>query len=90
MWETPVGIRIPDAVRANPRAVSRPARPHPTPRGRHGHRRLEASATRLDDDTLTVVVCGEFKRGMSSLLNALLEESPPLFPVDAGEAARYR
>jgi GTPase SAR1 family protein len=29
-----------------------------------------------------VVVCGEFKRGKSSLLNALLEE-PDLFPVDS-------
>jgi predicted GTPase len=45
--------------------------------------RLEASAARLGADALTVVVCGEFKRGKSSLLNALLEESPPLFPVDA-------
>lgn len=45
--------------------------------------RLAASAARLGDDTLTVVVCGEFKRGKSSLLNALLEEAPPLFPVDA-------
>jgi type IV secretory pathway ATPase VirB11/archaellum biosynthesis ATPase len=45
--------------------------------------RLAASAARLGDDTLTVVVCGEFKRGKSSLLNALLEEVPPLFPVDA-------
>lgn len=45
--------------------------------------RLAASAAQLGDDTLTVVVCGEFKRGRSSLLNALLEEVPPLFPVDA-------
>jgi len=37
----------------------------------------------LASDSLTVVVCGEFKRGKSSLLNALLDEKEPLFPVDA-------
>ena len=31
---------------------------------------------------LTVVVAGEAKRGKSSLLNALLNEKTPLFPVD--------
>jgi hypothetical protein len=36
----------------------------------------------LLDERLVVVVCGEFKRGKSSLLNALLEE-PDLFPVDS-------
>ena len=46
-------------------------------------RRLAAAQERLQDGRLTVVVCGEFKRGKSSLLNALLEEDPPLFPVDA-------
>lgn len=44
--------------------------------------RLAAARQRLLDERLTVVVCGEFKRGKSSLLNALLEE-PGLFPVDA-------
>lgn len=46
-------------------------------------RRLAAAQERLRDSRLTVVVCGEFKRRKSSLLNALLEEDPPLFPVDA-------
>jgi hypothetical protein len=49
-------------------------------------RRLEAAQERLRDSPLTVVVCGEFKRGKSRLLNALLEEEPPLFPVDAAVA----
>jgi len=44
--------------------------------------RLAAERQRLLDERLVVVVCGEFKRGKSSLLNALLEE-PDLFPVDA-------
>src|SRR5512135_3221725 len=44
--------------------------------------RLTAARTRLLDGRLSVVVCGEFKRGKSQLLNALLEE-PGLFPVDA-------
>ncbi|MEV6975893.1 dynamin family protein [Kitasatospora sp. NPDC093806] len=43
--------------------------------------RLAAAERRLREGTLTVVVCGEFKRGKSSLLNALLEE-PDLFPRD--------
>lgn len=43
--------------------------------------RLAAAERRLRSGTLTVVVCGEFKRGKSSLLNALLEE-PDLFPRD--------
>lgn len=34
--------------------------------------RLEAAQRQLRDGTLRVVVCGEFKRGKSSLLNALL------------------
>lgn len=44
-------------------------------------RRLEDARRQLADARLMVVVCGEFKRGKSSLLNALLEESG-LFPVD--------
>lgn len=44
--------------------------------------RLAAGRQRLLDERLVVVVCGEFKRGKSSLLNALLEE-PDLFPVDS-------
>lgn len=44
-------------------------------------RRLEAARGQLADARLMVVVCGEYKRGKSSLLNALLEE-PGLFPVD--------
>lgn len=43
---------------------------------------LESARTRLEHGRLSVVVCGEFKRGKSSLLNALLEE-PGLFPVDS-------
>jgi predicted GTPase len=45
--------------------------------------RLARAETRLQRHEFTVVVCGEFKRGKSSMLNALLEEDPPLFPVDA-------
>jgi gas vesicle protein len=44
--------------------------------------RLVDGQQRLLDERLVVVVCGEFKRGKSSLLNALLDE-PGLFPVDA-------
>jgi len=45
--------------------------------------RLAAARERLHDGRLTVAVCGEFKRGKSSLLNALLEEPEPyLFPTD--------
>ncbi|MDT3396027.1 dynamin family protein [Streptomyces sp. B1866] len=43
--------------------------------------RLEAARERLDRGTLTVVVCGEFKRGKSSLLNALLGDVRGLLPV---------
>jgi Dynamin family len=43
--------------------------------------RLYAARRRLEAGQLSVVVCGEFKRGKSSLLNALLAE-PGLFPVD--------
>src|SRR6476619_6988863 len=45
--------------------------------------RLATAAERLTNDSLTVVVSGEFTRGKSSLLNALLDEAEPLFPVDA-------
>ena len=44
-------------------------------------RRLVAGRDRLADSLLTVVVCGEFKRGKSTLLNALLEQRDELFPV---------
>ncbi|MFD7898273.1 dynamin family protein [Streptomyces sp. NPDC059743] len=44
--------------------------------------RLDTARERLAEGRLTVVVCGEFNRGKSSLLNALLEEEPPLFPVE--------
>jgi hypothetical protein len=44
-------------------------------------RRLVAARALLADGGLLTVVCGEFKRGKSSLLNALLEE-PGLLPVD--------
>lgn len=44
--------------------------------------RLSAARERLEGTRLVAVVCGEFKRGKSSLLNALLEE-PDLFPVDS-------
>jgi hypothetical protein len=44
-------------------------------------RRLKSCEAQLAEARLAVVVCGEFKRGKSSLLNALLEE-PGLFPVD--------
>ncbi|MGZ4532848.1 MAG: dynamin family protein [Mycobacteriaceae bacterium] len=45
-------------------------------------RRLSAARERLEEARLVVVVCAEFKRGKSSLLNALLEQ-PDLFPVDS-------
>ena len=52
--------------------------------------RLEATRRRLLSESRArlllasshVVVCGEFKRGKSSLLNAVVER-PGLFPVDA-------
>ncbi|GHO82250.1 dynamin family protein [Dictyobacter formicarum] len=43
---------------------------------------LEDAARRLDDGKFMVVVCGEFRRGKSSLLNALLDEMVDFFPVD--------
>lgn len=45
-------------------------------------RLLAESRDKLVAGQLAVVVCGEFKRGKSSLLNALVER-PGLFPVDA-------
>ncbi len=44
-------------------------------------RQAAAARGRLADGRLTVVVCGEFKRGKSTLLSALLDE-PGLFPAD--------
>jgi len=48
---------------------------------------LEWAAQRLEDDSFYVVVCGEFKRGKSSLVNALLND-PELLPVDIDIATR--
>ncbi|WP_062443818.1 dynamin family protein [Herbidospora daliensis] len=48
---------------------------------------LDEAAARLRDGRLRVLVCGEFKRGKSSLINALLEE-PDLLPVDTFYATR--
>ena len=44
-------------------------------------RRLIAARERLADSRLTVVVCGEFKQGKSTLLNALLDRTDELFPT---------
>jgi Dynamin family len=46
-------------------------------------RRLTAARDRLIESRLVVLVCGEFKRGKSTLLNALLDqkESSELFPT---------
>lgn len=49
--------------------------------------RLVGARERLLAGRLTVVVCGEFNRGKSSLLNALLN-APNLLPVDAFFATR--
>lgn len=47
-------------------------------------RRLGEAQKRLLEGKLLVVVCGEFKEGKSSLINALLKEAnDDLFPVDA-------
>lgn len=45
--------------------------------------RLEAAHGRLTEGRLTVLVCGEFDRGKSTLVNALLGETEELFPVGA-------
>ncbi|TVR74655.1 MAG: hypothetical protein EA415_05505 [Sphaerobacteraceae bacterium] len=42
---------------------------------------LATAQVQLSREELRLVVCGEFKRGKSSLINALLEQ-PNLFPVD--------
>ena len=47
--------------------------------------RLTEERERLADGRLTVVVCGEFKNGKSSLINGLLGE-PDLFPVNVAIA----
>jgi predicted GTPase len=43
--------------------------------------RLEASRQHLSEEKIYVVVCGEFKQGKSSLINAFIDETN-LFPVD--------
>jgi GTPase SAR1 family protein len=45
--------------------------------------RLSDAELRLREGTLKVVVCGEFNRGKSSLLNALLDLYPGLLPEGA-------
>ncbi|MET7783490.1 dynamin family protein [Streptomyces sp. NPDC005388] len=47
----------------------------------HTAERLRQAAARLTDGKLVVIFCGEFKRGKSTLLNALLDQRIPLFPV---------
>lgn len=42
---------------------------------------LESAYSRLIDEKIWIVICGEYKKGKSSLTNALLNE-PGLFPVD--------
>ncbi|MFC4120934.1 dynamin family protein [Nonomuraea zeae] len=49
--------------------------------------RVAAARRRLSEGHLTVLTCGEFKRGKSSLLNALLDE-PGLLPADNFYATR--
>lgn len=43
---------------------------------------LEDAARLVDEGKFIVVVCGEFRRGKSSLLNAFLNEMQEFFPVD--------
>lgn len=50
--------------------------------------RLLSAATRLTEGTLVVVVCGEFNRGKSSLLNALLDDPDDLFPTSVVQKTR--
>ncbi|MDT0308016.1 dynamin family protein [Streptomyces sp. DSM 44917] len=50
--------------------------------------RLRAEEERLAEGRLTVVLCGEFKRGKSTLLNALLDQRPGLAPTDTVIATR--
>jgi hypothetical protein len=49
--------------------------------GAETRRRLKEARARLESGLLTTVVCGEFKRGKSTLLGALLDE-PGLFPTN--------
>ena len=49
--------------------------------------RLDVAERRVRDAPITLVVMGEFNRGKSSLLNALLED-PELFPVDSYVSTR--
>jgi hypothetical protein len=50
--------------------------------GPEAARRIALAVTRLADGPLWTAVCGEYKRGKSTLLSALLEE-PGLFPADS-------
>lgn len=45
-------------------------------------KQLQAAAQHLDEGKFMIVVCGEFRRGKSSLLNAFLNEVQDIFPVD--------
>ena len=45
-------------------------------------RTIQSQLTEFKNRELMVVVCGEARRGKSSLLNALLDLQDPLFPVD--------
>ncbi|MFJ7045123.1 dynamin family protein [Streptomyces sp. NPDC101112] len=47
----------------------------------HTAERLDEVLRRLIDGRLTVVICGEFNRGKSTLLNVLLDQSTDLFPT---------
>ena len=49
--------------------------------------RLDAIELYMREAPVTLVVLGEFSRGKSSLLNALLAE-PDLFPVDSYVSTR--
>lgn len=50
--------------------------------------RLVSAATRLAEGKLVAVVCGEFNRGKSSLLNALLDDPDDLFPTAVVQKTR--
>jgi len=50
--------------------------------GAEAARRLTLAVTRLADGQLWTAVCGEYKRGKSTLLAAILDE-PGLFPADS-------
>ncbi len=49
--------------------------------GPEAARRIKLAVIRLDDGLLWTAVCGEYKRGKSTLLSAILDE-PGLFPAD--------